>query len=166
EAIETGTPHGADDVDDHMCAWCSSRARARRRRRGERGRGRRRARRQDEAGCEQEQHERDCGGQKEPPVLEEELRHVASVPEKSSRVCDAFVLKVNRNRHTIGTETAHTCAHLAGTVPNPLPPNGARERARELVTGGQETARHTTTFTRRPGTTIVWRTCFPSTCAC
>jgi hypothetical protein len=42
---------------------------------------------------EQDQGERACGGQDEPPPLEKELRHVSSVPEKPSRVCDAFVPK-------------------------------------------------------------------------
>jgi hypothetical protein len=34
-------------------------------------------------GCEQQQHERGRGGEEVPPVLEEELRHVPSVPENS-----------------------------------------------------------------------------------
>jgi hypothetical protein len=48
-------------------------------------------------GCEQEQHERDRGGEKMPPMLEEEFRHVSSVPEQVSRVCDGSVPKVRGN---------------------------------------------------------------------
>jgi hypothetical protein len=56
-------------------------------------------------GCEHEQYERDRGGKEMPPVLEEEFRHVPSVPEEVSRVCDRSVPKVRRSWRGIGTDS-------------------------------------------------------------
>jgi hypothetical protein len=50
------------------------------------------------AAQEQDQRERACGGQEQPPPLEEELRHLPSVPEQPSRVGGANVTKALSRR--------------------------------------------------------------------
>jgi len=58
-------------------------------------------------------------------MLEDEFRHVSSVPEKTARVCDDSAPKVPRNRREFGTER-HTPA-LVAVVPSQAPTHpGAR----------------------------------------
>ena len=50
-------------------------------------------------------------------MLEEGLRHVPRVPEKPSRVGNAFVLELPRIWHTIGTDPARFLAERASQHP-------------------------------------------------